>query len=92
VNSSRFAATALAVGALALATGDIALAEEGGIPNENATFQTGKGDPPGRKADCSVPGDAFSGFAQLPGPNNNYPGRDQTLGEVVGTCISEPKP
>jgi hypothetical protein len=59
------------------------LADTGGVPNDNAFFQTGNGDPNGRKGVCIPPGSAFKGTAKLPGPNNDPIGTGQSPGQVV---------
>jgi hypothetical protein len=76
----------IAVAAMSLAlmvplTGS-AFADQGGVPNDNATNQTGNGTPQGRKGSCVPPGSVFSDSAKLPGPNT-------LLGEHPGQAVKE---
>jgi hypothetical protein len=41
----------------------LAFADPGGLPNQNASTQIGKGNPQGRKGSCVPPGDIISQFA-----------------------------
>ena len=65
----------------------VALADQGGIPNDNA-FSGGPGtDSNGRKVVCVPPGFFFKSTAQLAGPNNDPFGNGLTPGqEVVAQC------
>jgi hypothetical protein len=63
---------------LAIPLGGTAAADVNGFPNENASGQTGNGDPQGRKGECLVPGAfAIKLTTGEPGPNTIFgpPGR-----------------
>lgn len=76
---------ALMTAALTVPLAGTATADAGGTPNDNANTQTGNATPQGRKGHgCTVPGDAISEAAKLPGPNRTA--GQPSNGQFVKLC------